>query len=166
MNKLLSVAFLSVTLSLPVTAACISEDLAERSKPSAIYAEHGDGTVTDLETGLMWSKCELGKSGERCEQGQSDGSVSWQQALDKARLSDLADYDDWRLPNIKELESIVESSCIEPPLNAHVFENASSKSLWSSSVRHYDDGLNNEDGNFSVWVLTSNGYISAMEKIQ
>lgn len=60
------------------------------------FVENGDGTVSDLATGLMWQ--------------QSDDGIArdWQEALFYAEVSELAGYDDWRLPNAKELQSIVD----------------------------------------------------------
>ncbi|NOI67133.1 DUF1566 domain-containing protein [Vibrio sp. 99-8-1] len=59
------------------------------------FLANGDGTVTDQATGLMW-------------QSADDGvRRSWQDSLAYAESSELAGYSDWRLPNIKELQSIV-----------------------------------------------------------
>jgi hypothetical protein len=60
------------------------------------FVDNGDGTITDLATGLMWQK------------GDSITTKNWQQALDYAENLELAGYKDWRLPNAKELQSIVE----------------------------------------------------------
>ena len=60
------------------------------------FGENGDSTVSDLATGLMWQ--------------QTDDGIArdWQEALFYAEVSELAGYDDWRLPNAKELQSIVD----------------------------------------------------------
>lgn len=59
------------------------------------FVKNSDGTVTDQATGLMW-------------QQSDDGSRrNWQTAMADAQSATLAGYDDWRLPNIKELQSIV-----------------------------------------------------------
>ncbi len=59
------------------------------------FVANGDGTVTDRATGLMW-------------QSADDGvRRNWQNSLAYAESSELAGYSDWRLPNIKELQSIV-----------------------------------------------------------
>jgi len=60
------------------------------------YQDNGDGTVTDVATGLMWQ--------------QTDDGVgrNWQEALDYSENLTLAGYDDWRLPNTHELQSIVD----------------------------------------------------------
>ncbi|MDO6563193.1 DUF1566 domain-containing protein [Amphritea sp. 1_MG-2023] len=59
------------------------------------FSHNNDGTVTDNATGLMWQ--------------QSDDGIrrNWQDSLAAAEASTLAGYNDWRLPNIKELQSIV-----------------------------------------------------------
>lgn len=58
--------------------------------------DNGDGTVTDSNTGLMWMKADNGKG------------VTWEQALAYAENSTYAGYSDWRLPNAKELQYIVD----------------------------------------------------------
>ena len=69
------------------------------------YADNGDGTVTDAATGLMWSTVD---SGDPALSGDLDGAMSWQEALQFAESATYAGYDDWRLPNAKELQSIVD----------------------------------------------------------
>ncbi|MFW5501148.1 MULTISPECIES: DUF1566 domain-containing protein [unclassified Maridesulfovibrio] len=58
------------------------------------YKDNGDGTISDLVTGLMWVK----------ERGPA---VSWQQAMDGANDCRVGGYTDWRAPNIKELYSLI-----------------------------------------------------------
>ncbi|WP_338399175.1 DUF1566 domain-containing protein [Persicobacter psychrovividus] len=60
--------------------------------------DNGDGTVSDLATGLMWQQADDG-------QGRD-----WEQALAYAESLTLAGHDNWRLPNAKELQSIVDYS--------------------------------------------------------
>lgn len=60
------------------------------------FVDHGDGTLSDLATGLMWQTADS-------EQGKD-----WQEALDYAENLELAGKTDWRLPNAKELQSIVD----------------------------------------------------------
>jgi len=61
------------------------------------YVDNGNGTVTDLVTGLMW------------QQGYS-GKMSQSQAAAGASSFSLAGYTDWRLPTIKELYSLIDFS--------------------------------------------------------
>ncbi|MCP3950977.1 MAG: DUF1566 domain-containing protein, partial [Desulfobacterales bacterium] len=107
--------------------------------PTSRFSDHGDGTVTDTQTDLMWAKCAEGLSGGACL-GGSAIKRNWEGALDLANISTLADYDNWRLPNIKELRSIVEQQCYRPAINLDVFPNTPSPSsakddpgFWSAS---------------------------------
>ena len=63
------------------------------------YADNGDGTVTDVVTGLMWQ--------------QSPGAKVTADAADADGLV-LAGHDDWRLPSVKELYSLVRFSGTDP----------------------------------------------------
>ncbi|GAB5417536.1 MAG: hypothetical protein Crog4KO_08080 [Crocinitomicaceae bacterium] len=60
------------------------------------FQDNGDGTVSDIATGLMWQKADDGNT------------YDWENALDYAESLTLAGYSDWRLPNMKELHSIVD----------------------------------------------------------
>jgi Protein of unknown function (DUF1566). len=76
-----------------------------------LFVDNGDGTITDEATGLMWTQSDSG-SDEFADMLSSytndDGSLNWEEALDFAEHLDYAGYDDWRLPNAKELQSIVD----------------------------------------------------------
>ena len=148
----------AMMLALPCWATCFSANQAAITKPDKIYAVHGDGTVTDLQTGLMWSQCEVGKSGTDCETGTATGFTSWEDALQYALDSELAGYNDWRMPNIKELNSLTESSCTNPAINSGIFKAASSSYLWSASVRQDTAG-------YYVWVVNGDtGHVQAAYK--
>lgn len=60
------------------------------------FEDHQDGTVTDHGTGLMWTRRDNGHA------------VSWKEALQYAENLTMAGHSDWRLPNAKELQSIVD----------------------------------------------------------
>ncbi len=60
------------------------------------FVANGDGTITDLATGLMWQQADDGTARD------------WKSALEYAENLDLAGHSDWRLPNAKELQSIVD----------------------------------------------------------
>lgn len=62
------------------------------------FIDNGDGTVSDLATGLMWQKADDATGRD------------WEEALAYAENLDLARHSDWRLPNAKELQSIVDYS--------------------------------------------------------
>jgi hypothetical protein len=63
------------------------------------FHDNGDGTISDRATGLTWSKADGGKG------------MNWQDALawvQKKNTEKHLGHDDWRLPNVKELQSIVD----------------------------------------------------------
>jgi len=60
------------------------------------FEDNGDGTITDNATGLMWMKDDNGTG------------VNWENALSYTEDFEYAGYTDWRLPNAKELQSIVD----------------------------------------------------------
>jgi len=63
------------------------------------FHDDGDGTITDHATGLTWSKADSGKG------------MNWEIALSwagKKNAEKFLGHDDWRLPSVKELQSIVD----------------------------------------------------------
>ena len=69
------------------------------------FVDNRDGTITDRATGLTWMKVDSGhlKAGEK-----GDGKLNWEQALRWCEELKYAGHSDWRLPNIKELQSLVD----------------------------------------------------------
>lgn len=105
--------------------------------PDSHFVDNGDGTVTDVATGLMWKQCLEGVSGTGCTSG-SVTSMTWQQALQRGVDAAFAGHTDWRLPNMNELESLVERRCDDPAINARFFPNTPGNSwVWSSSPDAY-----------------------------
>jgi len=118
-------------LSGSVQAACNTANLPEAT-PSTDFTDNGDGTVTHNTTGLMWMRCALGQSGADCATGTAT-TLNWTQGLTAANNSTFATYTDWRLPNLKELASIVETQCTSPSINEMVFPNTPPSFFWSAS---------------------------------
>ncbi len=63
------------------------------------FRDNGDGTIADRATGLMWSKADSGRG------LNWEAALAWVQARNAERY---LGYNDWRLPNAKELQSIVD----------------------------------------------------------
>lgn len=80
----------------------------------ARFVDNGDGTVTDLGTGLMWEASIPPNRPVR----------NWEQALRFCAEVELAGYRDWRVPNIRELLSVVYTGyyAMQPAL-APIFRN-------------------------------------------
>lgn len=60
------------------------------------FTDNGDGTVSDAATNLMW------------QQNDNGEALTWDGAISYCENLTSADYADWRLPNAKELQSIVD----------------------------------------------------------
>jgi len=127
---------------LPLHAACTAggpNAAIPESTPTSAFVDNGDGTVTHNLTGLTWAKCADGKSGASCDVGFLQ-SVGWQNALARVVAANAANYlghSDWRMPNIKELESIVENCGLNPAINKVVFPGVAqdlSSQYWSSTL--------------------------------
>ena len=119
------------------------------SNPDSVYTDHGNGTVTDTRTGLMWKQCAEGLSGASCQTGSAQ-TFTWADALAHADASAFAGYTDWRLPNVRELSSLVEDCRVLPSINTNRFPNTPSPSFWSGSP--------NALYSFAAWVVDfSNG---------
>ena len=108
-------------------------DYIPNTTPDERYTLHGDGTVTDTATGLQWQRCSLGQSWDGRTCIGSASTYTWQQALQQAEDDGFAAYSDWRVPNRKELLSIVAYDRYKPAINSNVFPTASSDRYWSSS---------------------------------
>lgn len=98
------------------------------------YTDNSDGTVLDKTTNLIWKKCAEGLSGNDCATGSATPFYTWQQALQFANSHTFAAKSDWRLPNIKELESLAALNCHNPSINTTLFPNTPASSFWSSSL--------------------------------
>jgi hypothetical protein len=100
----------------------------------------GDRVVVDTHTALMWQGCTAGQTGESCS---GEGTLlSWQAALAFCENLSLAGFNDWRVPNKKELFSTTDGRVVNPAVDSVAFPSlpSSSNYFWtSSSVAGFDD---------------------------
>lgn len=96
-----------------------------------------NGTVTDSDTGLMWQQCSIGQTASAGDCTGSATELNWQGALQAGEASTVGGYSDWRLPNRKELNSIVAVNCYNSSINLSVFPGTPSDVYWSSSPFEY-----------------------------
>ncbi len=153
-RSLLAVAIL--VLSGTGHAAQTCRDDIRATAPDSRYQDNGNGTVTDLATGLIWKQCAEGRSGAGCATGSAQ-TFTWQAALQHAEAAVFAGSSLWRLPNKNELASLVERRCYDPAINSRFFPNTPSNWFWSSSP----------DADYSgyAWlVYFSDGYVSDSKK--
>ena len=124
------------------------EKRAGAAWPSPRFSDNGDQTMTDNLTGLIWTKdgnlMVTRDSGLDNDGTANDGRVTWQHALDyikKLNQENYLGHNDWRLPNRKELKSLVNRQQANTAdwLNdqAQGFSNVQSNYYWSSSICAY-----------------------------
>ena len=130
----------ALLFGVPTLHAQTCNDSATKTAPDSRYTDNGNGTVTDNQTGLMWKQCSEGLSNSdnavpACDTGSAI-TYTWQGALSHAQTvnsASFAGHSDWRLPNVKELSSLVEMACYWPAINVNRFPNTLSSGYWSSS---------------------------------
>lgn len=104
------------------------------------FTDNADGTVTDNLTELIW----LQQANYDSTAGTT-GTATWADALSfcnaledgQCGLQDGSSASDWRLPNIKELQSLIDYGNYNPALPAEYsssFTNVQSASYWSSTT--------------------------------
>ena len=106
------------------------------------FADNNDGTITDKLTGLIWLRegnCTSFFSGDTT----GGNARTWRQALEAAQklssgycgLTDGSVAGDWRLPNLRELQSLIDYGQVNPALPVgHPFLNTVSSHYWSSTT--------------------------------
>jgi hypothetical protein len=111
---------------------------------AADLVDNGNGTVTDRVTQLVW------------QQGEG-GSKTWTAALAYCESLSLAGQTDWRLPNRKELLSLVDYSRYNPSIDSSFFPNVVASYYWTSTSY--------ANNSYDAWdVYFSNGYVGNSDK--
>lgn len=96
--------------------------------PEPRFTDNGDQTMTDRLTGMVWTR----------DADPTAGHKTWQQALDAIKTLNREHYlghDDWRLPNVNELDSLVnKQSALAAWLASQGFHNVKKDYYWTSST--------------------------------
>jgi hypothetical protein len=118
-------------------------DAAESSLASARFHDNGDGTVTDVESKLMWMRCSGGQRwvGNRCASAAAAyGWADAQRLADEVSRDGAAFFNDWRVPSLRELATITDRGCKNPRTNISVFPDTPAAPYWSSTPRPGEAG--------------------------
>ncbi len=158
-----------------------SVQLQRNKATDAGYIAHGDGTVTDTQTQLMWMQCAEGQ-----ESLQSTGEIvgqvlqyPWEMAMRIPEHLNLrggfAGYSDWRLPTLSELQSLVRVD-ERPTICGEAFPHAPADLFWSSTLVNDggreacnvyfgtgSQGTNDRDNVYSVGLVRSIPTISSCD---
>ena len=128
MHKLTFATLMALTATLSHAQTC-KPNIAREAPDSRYQLLNGDTEVKDTKTGLIWQRCSLGQtwSGSSCT-GKA-ATYDWTNALQTAKNMG----NEWRVPNIKELDSLVEEACYNAAINETFFPNTVSSYYWSSS---------------------------------
>jgi hypothetical protein len=158
-------ALAQTPLSLARTGQAISYGTADDGDvqagmawPSPRFTDTGDGTKTDLLTGLQWTKSGYAPGPSACGPG---AQKRWQEALDYVACLNANAYlahTDWRLPNVNELRSLLNnlSTSVSVWLAAQGFTSVQGTSYWTSTTGAYDTA----DG----WIVKATGAVATVTK--
>ena len=100
-----------------VRAVC---DASPSGRVTARFRQEGDSTVTDQSTGLMWQRF------------RPPGTRTWEEALSYGESVNTGGYSDWRVPTIKELESLNDENRSNPSIDPAAFPGFAAGRYWSS----------------------------------
>ncbi len=101
-------------------ARCV---LAAPAAPlSERFTADGRGSIIDNRTGLIW------------QQGESSEPMTWEEAREYPQHLSLAGQTDWRLPDIKELESLIDEHLVHPSIPKALFPAVTESQYWTSTT--------------------------------
>ncbi len=108
------------------------------------FVDHGNGTVTDSKTGLMWAAKD------------NDSPINWENALSYCRNYKKGGHADWRLPTIDELASLYDAGKTNKG-GYHItkFIDTSASSCWASETRGSKAGRFNFTYGKVYWLRRS-----------
>jgi hypothetical protein len=124
--------------------------------PDPRFTDNGDGTVTDNLTGLFWLK-----------NANCFGTRTWNEALSDCNglangscgLAGDWNAGDWRLPNVRELFSLIDFGQSGPGLpDGHPFSNVQTSSYWSSTTSPLTPAN-------AYWVGFNFGFVVTNDKV-
>lgn len=161
----------------PVACDGTGQDGETQTGVARSFVDNGDGTITDVATGLMWEK------------HSDDGSVhdkdvgyTWYAAFGKIstlNATEFAGYDDWRLPNVNELVSLYDFTAVASPRAFAAFQTGcgagcdglscsctGSEFYWASTSSVYSPASASAVDFGSAWTHQSRGKTDAVPRVR
>ena len=124
----------------------IATGCSGKLKDNAIekFKDNGDGTVTDVDTGLTWQQAHVKKD--------------WEAAITYCEGLNYANHQDWRLPNISELQKIIDMTKSDLTIDPIAFPGTKASLYWSATTYESYDKM-------AYVVDFSNGNLLSEDKI-
>jgi hypothetical protein len=148
-------------------AYCVRGEAAPAEHERYIILEPvtNEPIVADTHTRLIWQGCSAGQQGADCQPVAE--FMNWQNALPYCEGLVWGGFDDWRLPNIRELASIVDNTQVRPAIDTRAFPNTpyygpitddNAGQYWSSTSRDYNM--------FTLYVGFTSGFSHFYEQVE
>ena len=122
--------------------------IVQKNPLSGRYLDRGDDTIFDISSNLLWMRYSLGQKFSGKVNLGDPKRYTWQEALDAAeelnQSGGFAGYQDWRVPSIDELKTLVERGK-KPAINHTMFPETPSSLFWSSTTA--------SNVNHSAWAV-------------
>lgn len=110
-----------------------AQEPAPEKKPTVVerqaigkFVAASDGTALDTETGLLWCRFALGQTWHVDNVTESAKNFTWQAALEAAqefnRQGGLAGHQDWRVPSINELKTLIDNQSRKNGTSVHFID--------------------------------------------
>ena len=137
-----------------VGGVAVPDDGTVQAGATLSYVDNGDGTITDLNTGLMWEKKNsLDSTANFSNLHDADNTYRWSGDGSQETIWDwlgdinaeggtgFAGHSDWRIPNVKELQSIIDYEVFNPSIAPIFGDTGVDSPYWSSSTVANDTDL-------------------------
>lgn len=156
----------SAEITCPLPGQAFYGQDAQYHGSAPAYQDNGNGTVSDLNTGLMWMQATADTNSDGTI--DSNDELTWQAAIDYCAGSSYAGHSDWRLPSYFELGSIVDYGRYGPAINP-VFMSQSSNYCSATTDASYAllaGAVGFTNGHHYLYYKTSDAYVRCVRSGQ